>query len=561
MGNQTRPRTDQYGWLGKPSAQSAPNTALGEKRCGENQQSSRGPPLPIDEALRNYCNIPGRGYLVVAIDQDYESHVFQSANCPADIERYVDKKGLKAHMLKLKNSSQTSVNVLKRSGSDSQYYQSSVGRPDGEGLPNAKKRLRHTPTPYDDEPAPESPRPVPTSKGRRIRIDNSKEIWEFYEQQFKNCQQTACKLIAKAWVKAVEPKKQSTHPYTGKDEKAPEWWPKPWGTSKDERVRHKEPDHLYKRERVYLLCHILRLVIQPLESQHPAIRKVNLDVRKLDEITMEALSTFFTDKENPNNEKKRPYLRDIFKVARQEERFGRGEIDPSACVHVRPDERVSGEDDLHSQNDDDESQGFSSTSEPTKQHGTPQILVNHEAQISGASMGRSSFSDGAFLGSQPRFHQSGTMDNGGLPSAFHQHESLGLGDDFMYAGSEATARRSSAYPSTATDFTSPTTSVTSWYTTAAAQPTTMYTMHTAPPNNVHSQQTVHLSHDLLGMDDFSRGYGHQPTHGGELHATLDPMSLTNHTAYSSYATHHEPGMPSVAKMETHHPGLAPYPSR
>lgn len=41
---------------------------------------------------------------------------------------------------------------------------------------------------------------------------------------------------------------------------------------------------------------------------------------------MEALSTFFTDKENPNNEKKRPYLRDIFKVAKQEERFERGEI-------------------------------------------------------------------------------------------------------------------------------------------------------------------------------------------------------------------------------------------
>lgn len=79
-------------------------------------------------------------------------------------------------------------------------------------------------------------------------------------------------------------------------------------------------------ERVYLLCHILRLVIQPEDSRHQAIQKVNLDVKKLDEITMEALSTFFTDKENPNNENKRPYLRDIFKVAKQEERFKRGEI-------------------------------------------------------------------------------------------------------------------------------------------------------------------------------------------------------------------------------------------
>lgn len=80
-----------------------------------------------------------------------------------------------------------------------------------------------------------------------IRIGDTDVVWSFYQQRFKNCQQTACKLIAKAWVKAVEPKKQSHHPYTGKDEKAPEWWPKPWGPMKDERVRHKEPDHLYKK--------------------------------------------------------------------------------------------------------------------------------------------------------------------------------------------------------------------------------------------------------------------------------------------------------------------------
>jgi hypothetical protein len=82
---------------------------------------------------------------------------------------------------------------------------------------------------------------------RRIQIQNSDELWKFYDERFKNCQQSACKLIAKAWIKAVEPKKQSTHPYTGSDEKAPGWWPKPWGNEKEHRVRHKEPDHLYKR--------------------------------------------------------------------------------------------------------------------------------------------------------------------------------------------------------------------------------------------------------------------------------------------------------------------------
>lgn len=76
---------------------------------------------------------------------------------------------------------------------------------------------------------------------------DTKALWSFYDQRFKSCQQSACKLIAKAWVKAVEPKKQSTHPYTGSDEKAPDWWPKPWGPTKEDKVRHKEPDHLYKR--------------------------------------------------------------------------------------------------------------------------------------------------------------------------------------------------------------------------------------------------------------------------------------------------------------------------
>ena len=82
---------------------------------------------------------------------------------------------------------------------------------------------------------------------RRIRVQDYQALWNFYDQRFKSCQQSACKLIAKAWVKAVEPKKQSTHPYTGSDEKAPGWWPKPWGNTKEDKVRHKEPDHLYKR--------------------------------------------------------------------------------------------------------------------------------------------------------------------------------------------------------------------------------------------------------------------------------------------------------------------------
>lgn len=98
--------------------------------------------------------------------------------------------------------------------------------------------LRREPDFEDDVDA----RPVVRSPRKIIMIGNQNEVWDFYGDRLKDCQQTACKLIAKAWIKAVEPKKQSNHPYTGKDERAPDWWPK----AKEQKVRHKEPDHLYK---------------------------------------------------------------------------------------------------------------------------------------------------------------------------------------------------------------------------------------------------------------------------------------------------------------------------
>jgi hypothetical protein len=68
----------------------------------------------------------------------------------------------------------------------------------------------------------------------------------------------------------------------------------------------------------------LRLVVEPHAKQHSEIQRMNLNVKKLEEITFDALSAFFT--ENETNAKKKPYLNEIFKVARQEERYKNGEI-------------------------------------------------------------------------------------------------------------------------------------------------------------------------------------------------------------------------------------------
>jgi len=72
----------------------------------------------------------------------------------------------------------------------------------------------------------------------------------YYEKIFQNLQQTNCRVIAKAYIKLVEPRKQVNYPYNGRktmegrvqqlDPEAtkPPWWPIG--------VCHREPDHLPK---------------------------------------------------------------------------------------------------------------------------------------------------------------------------------------------------------------------------------------------------------------------------------------------------------------------------
>jgi hypothetical protein len=80
-------------------------------------------------------------------------------------------------------------------------------------------------------------------------IGDEAEVERFYFVRFKDMQQSSCKVMGKAFVKLVEPKKQTHHPYTKGDVKAPPWWP---DTKGENSVRHKEPDHLLKPGRLRL---------------------------------------------------------------------------------------------------------------------------------------------------------------------------------------------------------------------------------------------------------------------------------------------------------------------
>jgi hypothetical protein len=68
------------------------------------------------------------------------------------------------------------------------------------------------------------------------------------------------------------------------------------------------------------------MVIQKPDDQHPTVRKLGLNVSKLEEVTMEAMSVWFNDKEHVDNASKRPFLKEIFRIAKAEERLKIGGI-------------------------------------------------------------------------------------------------------------------------------------------------------------------------------------------------------------------------------------------
>jgi hypothetical protein len=83
---------------------------------------------------------------------------------------------------------------------------------------------------------------------KSVKVRDRDALHFFYTDAFHSLQQTNCRLIAKAFVKAVEPKKQAKYPYNGGKQPdgtqgdpgmtKPPWWPSG--------VTHKEPDHMMK---------------------------------------------------------------------------------------------------------------------------------------------------------------------------------------------------------------------------------------------------------------------------------------------------------------------------
>ena len=95
-----------------------------------------------------------------------------------------------------------------------------------------------------------------------IRIDDASRICGIIDARLRQMKQEHCKKVAKAWVKAKEPQKQSKYPYNGGSKKEdsiymfgdkmpgeltrPPWWCASEGWQQGDGCRHREPDHQKK---------------------------------------------------------------------------------------------------------------------------------------------------------------------------------------------------------------------------------------------------------------------------------------------------------------------------
>ncbi|KAL2869789.1 uncharacterized protein BJX67DRAFT_370607 [Aspergillus lucknowensis] len=154
-----------------------------------------------------------------------------------------------------------------------------------------------------------------------LSIGSQGLLRRYYAKAFDSLQQTNCRILAKAYIKLVEPRKQVNYPYNGRkiisgtpqqfDPEAtkPSWWPAG--------VTHREPDHLRKPERIRLLVHILcdlreshAVSVEKLKEADQSVRRQICPVERLQ------------------------VLDEIYHVREEEEKFLDGKIDGRAAVCV-----------------------------------------------------------------------------------------------------------------------------------------------------------------------------------------------------------------------------------
>jgi hypothetical protein len=108
-----------------------------------------------------------------------------------------------------------------------------------------------------------------------IFICNKEDVIKNFQAILAAGQQHMCKKIAKWWIKAINPNKQTNYPYKRGSAGAPWWWPKrPLALLSGEIpkgfVRHTEPDHLSKAgKKLFQYCNIWLTDLREIRSSFP----------------------------------------------------------------------------------------------------------------------------------------------------------------------------------------------------------------------------------------------------------------------------------------------------
>lgn len=157
-----------------------------------------------------------------------------------------------------------------------------------------------------------------------ISVNDKRFTRRYYEKVFQNLQQTNCRIIAKVYVRVVEPRKQVQYPYNGRklvageiqqfspEETKPPWWPTG--------VSHREPDHLLKTGKVKKLSSmLLRQLNFPIERIALLVH-ILCDLRASHGITAERLKHAQESVQRQISPPERLQLLDeLYRVREQEE--------------------------------------------------------------------------------------------------------------------------------------------------------------------------------------------------------------------------------------------------
>lgn len=230
-------------------------------------------------------------------------------------------------------------------------------KPAAQSIINAKKKNADVQESCSGDAKPAQIGKQPDVPTLTFRADNRDMIEAFLYTRFMQIQQSSAKVIAKAWIKAICPKKQAHYPYVDCNPRpdqprrrpmhagaprVPSFWP-------DLKLcRHKEPDHLDKNgelsltclgerplthsERTHLLVHLIRLKWREPDwvrsngktCDVPESVRSGSWVRFLHDVFPPDRLVDAPGTTTAKSEQRVQYLRDIYRVAIAEQEFRHG---------------------------------------------------------------------------------------------------------------------------------------------------------------------------------------------------------------------------------------------